>query len=81
MIRTDLAFESAVYYRESQQDNHTPEGLHVQETCRHGFPLTRVQVETDAAAEAIGKPRGSYLTLEIDGVPYAVGVGVTEITL
>lgn len=64
MIRTDLAAEAAAYLQET--DGQVPEGVHVQEYERQGFSVTRVDVDTDEGAFAIGKPQGRYLTIELD---------------
>ncbi|MBE6935678.1 MAG: GPR endopeptidase [Ruminococcaceae bacterium] len=66
MIRTDLAAEAAAYYRET--DGRTPEGVRVQEYRRQGYAVTRVDVDDDCGAAAIGKPRGRYLTVELDAL-------------
>lgn len=60
--RTDLALEA----RALCQDAVALSGVISQETVRDGFPVTTVEVTTQAGAQAIGKPVGRYVTLELD---------------
>lgn len=57
--RTDLAAEAAARLETP------PEGVSADTITLHGCTISRVVVETDAGAEAIGKSRGKYLTLEM----------------
>jgi len=45
-----------------------PDGVIHREYQREGFGVTRVDITTDGGAELIGKPLGSYVTLELDGL-------------
>lgn len=60
--RTDLALEAQALSRDAAARS----GVISRETQREGFPVTTVEVTTQAAAQAIGKPRGRYVTLELD---------------
>ena len=44
-------------------------GVALREERLLGLRLTRVRVESEAGARALGKPRGTYLTLELEGLP------------
>ncbi len=68
MIRTDLAAEAAELYREQTPEGGEAEGVRSREYEREGFAVTRVEIETDRGAALIGKPRGNYITLELDGL-------------
>ncbi len=57
-VRTDLAMERV------DEEKRTPEGVAVRTDTTRGIKRTRICVETQAAAEALGKPRGNYVTLE-----------------
>lgn len=56
VIRTDLAEESASFAR------YNGEGYH----CERKDGVTCVRIESDAAVQAIGKPEGTYYTVETD---------------
>lgn len=60
--RTDLALEAQALCRDSAALS----GVISRETLRDGFPVTTVEVTTEAGAKAIGKPLGRYVTLELD---------------
>ncbi len=62
-IRTDLAMESSVLSQEG-----LPEGVKVWTEQKSGVPATVVELKTRAAAEAIGKPKGTYVTVELGPV-------------
>ncbi|MEG2174442.1 MAG: GPR endopeptidase, partial [Oscillospiraceae bacterium] len=57
--RTDLALEAA-----DTGDGLLPEGVFSQETQRGNIRRTLVRIETEGAAERLGRPSGCYLTLE-----------------
>lgn len=60
VMRSDIAKEAPAYVR----------GMHgVQEMSSYadGVRLSKITICTDAAAQALDKPRGNYLTLEMDG--------------
>ncbi len=61
-IRTDLALESGALAGGGQVS-----GVEVNREEVAGFPVTAVRVATEAGAQALGKPRGSYLTLDLSG--------------
>lgn len=62
--RTDLASEA---FRQRFSDEVTTiSGISTGRDTVHGFPVSHVSVESDEASEAIGKPKGRYLTLELD---------------
>ncbi len=62
-IRTDLALEA----RESfEEDNVEIRGVAIEESYdeERDIRITRVCIETENGAKAMGKPVGTYLTLE-----------------
>lgn len=61
MQRTDLAAEAHALRGGALS------GVRQEEHTLHGFPVTRVTVETPEGAAALGKPMGVYLTVELDG--------------
>lgn len=44
-------------------------GVRSEETTAFGYPLTRVEILSRQGEEALGRPRGRYLTLELPGLP------------
>lgn len=58
-FRTDLALEAA-----DTGDGVLPEGVFVEEKEEDGVRRTLVRIESDGAAERLGRPKGKYLTLE-----------------
>ena len=66
--RTDLAVESHQLWREGAGDAASLPGVRAQEEDREGFPVTTVTITSPEAAQALGKPQGTYVTLELDGL-------------
>ncbi|MGM9537845.1 MAG: GPR endopeptidase [Candidatus Onthomonas sp.] len=64
--RTDLAIE-ATQLLNPQQAGEIP-GVTVTEDTVQGFPVTQVEIISSEGAEAVGKPQGRYLTLELGGL-------------
>ena len=62
--RTDLALEAHALWRAAAK-NESIDGLRVTECCRRGCGVTTVRVESETAARALGKPRGTYVTLDL----------------
>ena len=73
--RTDLALESGALAGGGRVA-----GVETRQEELEGFPLTTVEIATEDGARALGKPRGSYLTLDLgdyrdsgsDALPRAV---------
>lgn len=61
--RTDLALEAHALFRAAQKDD-AIDGLALTERTRRGCAVTTVTVEGEAASRALGKPRGTYVTLD-----------------
>ena len=66
-IRTDLALEARESYEE---DDVEIRGVSIEEDYdkRRDIRVTRVRIETENGARAMGKPVGDYLTLEAPGL-------------
>jgi spore protease len=64
--RTDLAVEAREL--RAQGDSDRVEGVEMAQGEREGYPVTTVHVTTQQGAEQIGKPVGTYLTLELAGL-------------
>lgn len=58
-IRTDLALEQ-------REMHHTlPPGVKSVEISKNGAKITRIIIENERGEEALGKPRGNYITVEV----------------
>ena len=64
-IRTDLALERA---GELEEGGGLPRGVSVKKEHRHGIEATVVTISTKAGEGAIGKPKGTYVTVELGSV-------------
>ena len=63
-VRTDLALEAHEMYRQSETKEHAP-GVMVEEEELGKITVTRVRIENHQGQKALGKPIGTYVTLEI----------------
>lgn len=64
--KLDLALEARDL---AAPDGAALNGVRVREETLHGFPLTRVEILDEDGARTLGKPVGTYLTLELDALP------------
>lgn len=64
-IRTDLAMEAKAI---QEPAGGLPPGVVLRKENRHGVEATVVELKTAAAAQAIGKPKGVYITVELGKV-------------
>ncbi|MGE5328613.1 MAG: GPR endopeptidase [Deltaproteobacteria bacterium] len=62
-IRTDLALETRELYKKSNQIE-VP-GVEVETDNQNELSITRVKIKTSEGVEAMGKPIGNYITLEV----------------
>ena len=65
--RTDLALEAAQLWREGGNTGELP-GVTQEESTREGYPVTTVKVLDDRGAKAIGKPVGTYVTVDLSAL-------------
>ncbi|MBR5520110.1 MAG: GPR endopeptidase [Clostridia bacterium] len=66
--RTDLAREAVAIFQEDASAQTIHSGITAHESTVDGLPVYTVTVETEEGARAIGRPRGQYVTVEIDEV-------------
>lgn len=66
--RTDLALESREMYRRNIEEKSEVPGIEVEEDNRDGAIITRVHIVSEEGERALGKPKGSYITIEIPGL-------------
>ena len=65
-IRTDLAMEARELWRQSAGEQTRLPGVWARETERKGVRTTVVRILNDEGAQALGKPVGTYKTLELE---------------
>ena len=73
MPRTDLALDAADFIRskkvvEEEREGMLPEGIKIEEFDDRVVKITRITIQSDDAAEKMGKAKGTYITLEIPHV-------------
>ena len=62
--RTDLALEAKEIWQESAKQTTQLSGVKARNSRQEGYPLTRVNILDEIGAQALGKPIGSYLTVD-----------------
>ena len=67
-IRTDLALEAEALWREGRPAGEAPEGVRARTERRGSFAVTTVEVLDGRGAQALGKPQGTYVTVELDAL-------------
>ena len=65
--RTDLAMEARELWQERAGQAAELPGVQAEERERAGMPVTVVRVLDEAGERALGKPRGTYITLTLEG--------------
>lgn len=63
--RTDLAAESLDLAKKQKKFWEGQEGIFCDRRCREGFCVTEVKITNGEGAQAIGKPIGRYVTMEL----------------
>lgn len=63
--RTDLAMEAKELWQESAEKTTRLAGVKAGRSRREGYGVDRVEILDNRGAEALGKPVGSYLTLDL----------------
>lgn len=63
--RTDLALEARELWQESAERTSRLSGVKATKTKLEGYPLTKVDILSEKGEEALGKPQGSYLTIDL----------------
>jgi len=68
MRRTDLALEARELWQEQAGAVTALEGVEARDSLREGIPVNTVKVLDERGEKALGKPRGSYVTLTLEGL-------------
>ncbi len=66
--RTDLAVEARELWEQSAGQTTALEGVEARDGTREGFSVTTVRVLDERGSRALGKPVGTYVTLELSGL-------------
>ena len=66
--RTDLAVEARELWAQSAGEKSALAGMQAEERKQEGYPVTVVKVLNEEGAQALGKPVGTYVTLELSGL-------------
>lgn len=66
--RTDLAVEAREIWAESAQEETKLQGVKAEDRNIKGFDTTVVEILDDKGAQALGKPVGKYITVELDSL-------------
>lgn len=67
-IRTDLAIEAQELWRESMGKATQLDGVRARHERRGGFGVSVVEILDERGEQALGKPRGKYVTVELDAL-------------
>ena len=71
IFRTDLAVERREVYKKAKAIENEIDGIEVnEEKFNDRISITRVKVSNEQGEQAIGKPKGEYITLDINKVKY-----------
>ena len=66
--RTDLALEARELWKEQAGETTRLQGVKARDGNREGIPVTTVEILDQEGEQALGKPRGTYVTLTLEGV-------------
>lgn len=66
--RTDLALEAKELWQESAGTQTKLSGVEAHEGQAEGFPVDTVRILDEQGEKALGKPKGTYITLTLDGL-------------
>lgn len=77
-VRTDLALEARSLWQESAEQTSELEGVKAREFEVQGLAVTEVQILDETGAQALQKPVGRYMTLEIENDKNREGAGLCQ---
>ena len=66
--RTDLALEAKDLWTESAEKETKLEGVRARDSLREGYQVTTVDILDEQGASSLGKPVGSYVTVQLDAL-------------
>ncbi|AWI03310.1 GPR endopeptidase [Clostridium drakei] len=77
-IRTDLAVEATEIYK--KENNGDIPGVEVEENCVDDIKTTTVRVVTDVGEKMMGKPKGTYITIDMPKFTYYDGDTMEQVS-
>lgn len=77
-IRTDLAVEAKEIYK--QENNGEIPGVEVEENCVDDIKTTTVKIVTDVGEKMMGKPKGTYITIDMPKFTYYDGDTMEQVS-
>lgn len=63
-VRTDLAIEASALFNKTEQETSKLDGVVVKTAKEEDITVTRVEVTNQNGAQSVGKPIGTYITIE-----------------
>ena len=66
--RTDLALEAKELWTESAEKETKLDGVRARDSLREGYQVTTVDILDEQGASSLGKPVGSYVTVQLDAL-------------
>ena len=66
--RTDLALEAKELWAESAEKETKLEGVRARDSLREGYQVTTVDILDEQGASSLGKPVGSYVTVQLEAL-------------
>lgn len=63
-VRTDLAIEAAALFNKTEQETGKLDGVVIKTAKEEDITVTRVEVTNQNGAQSVGKPIGTYITIE-----------------
>lgn len=73
-IRTDLALEAKEMYSQNAKNKEEINGVDVKITKNEGITTTKIKITNENGIRALGKPIGTYVTIEAPDIKYSVEV-------
>ena len=71
-VRTDLALEAKEMYSENAQKKDEIDGVDVKITKNESIITTKIKITNQNGVNALGKPIGTYITIEAPDIKYSV---------
>ncbi len=78
-LRTDLAIENKEIYHENSGKDVEISGVSVEVEKENDISVTRIGILDENGEKALGKPKGNYITLEVQGIVNGDEVQIEDI--
>ena len=70
-IRTDLALEAREIYTQSAKETSEIDGVEADVKKDSGITITKITITNENGEKALGKPKGTYVTIEAPDIKYS----------